>query len=415
MIGTWVAHIPWLQDHLGVSKATIGLCLLCMAAGALISMPLTGHVLDRRSSASVTRAATLVFCLMLPLPLLATSPYMLGAILFVFGASNGAMDVSMNAHGVAVERELAEADHVLAARRLEPRRLRRRRARRDRRRGGSRPATREPGRRRRALAGGALDHPPAGQRIGPLRRQEPGSRCLSRAVMLIGGLCFLVMMTEGGIADWSGIYLRHDAGASAAAAAMAFTGFSLGMAVARLGGDVLNERLGAGRLLRGGMALVAIALGGVLLIGETVPAVIGFALCGLGIANAVPLLFSAAGRLEPPSPSLAAAFTLGYTGFIVGPPVIGILADQVGLPRTLVAAHARRARRRGARRPRRGRQTRRVTLTGCRSAAARAWCRHDGTQPEPRGQVVEFWPARLAMVRVNCTSSSSIACHSQHG
>ncbi len=117
----------------------------------------------------------------------------------------------------------------------------------------------------------------------------------SRAVMLLGGLCFLVMMTEGGIADWSGIYLRHDAGASPAAAAMAFTGFSFGMAVARLGGDVLNARIGAGRLLRGGMALVAIALGGVLLIGEPVPAVIGFALCGLGIANAVPLLFSAAG------------------------------------------------------------------------------------------------------------------------
>jgi fucose permease len=166
--------------------------------------------------------------------------------------------------------------------------------------------------------------------------KEGGGLALpSRAVMLIGGLCFLAMMTEGAIADWGGIYLRHDAGASAAAAATAFTGFSLGMAVARLGGDVLNERLGSGRLLRGGMTLVAISLGGVLLIGEAVPAVIGFALCGLGIANAVPLLFSAAGRLVPPGPSLAAAFTLGYTGFIVGPPLIGILADQVGLPKTL--------------------------------------------------------------------------------
>src|SRR6478752_7806524 len=106
MIGTWVAHIPWLQGHLGISKATLGLCLLCMAAGALVSMPLTGHILDGRSSASVTRAATLIFCLMLPLPLLATSPYMLGAILFVFGACNGVMDVAMNAHGVAVERQL---------------------------------------------------------------------------------------------------------------------------------------------------------------------------------------------------------------------------------------------------------------------------------------------------------------------
>jgi len=154
-------------------------------------------------------------------------------------------------------------------------------------------------------------------------------------VLLIGGLCFLVMLTEGAIGDWSGIYLRHDTGASAAAAAMAFTGFSLGMAVARLGGDFVNARIGAGKLVRAGMGLVTIALGGVLLIGETVPAVVGFALCGLGIGNAVPLLFSAAGRFDPPGPSLAAAFTLGYTGFIVGPPIIGGLSDQTGLPKTL--------------------------------------------------------------------------------
>ena len=334
MMGTWVAHIPWLQDHLGISKATLGFCLLFMAAGALVSMPLTGHILDGRSSASVTRAATLIFCLMLPLPLLATSPTVLAATLFVFGASGGAMDVAMNAHGVAVERELgrpimsslhggwsvggfvsAGLVAIAAAAGVDPR--------------------------LESLVVGVALWVAAWwitRRLGSASAQSKAGGGLalpSRAVMLIGGLCFLVMMTEGGIADWSGIYLRHDAGASAAAAATAFTGFSLGMAVARLGGDALNERLGAGRLLRGGMTLVAIALGGALLTGEVVPSVIGFALCGLGIANAVPLLFSAAGRVEPPGPSLAAAFTVGYTGFIVGPPVIGLLADRFGLPDTL--------------------------------------------------------------------------------
>ena len=335
MIGTWVAHIPWLQDHLGISKATLGLCLLCMGAGALISMPLTGHVLDRRPSAKVTRASALVFCLMLPLPLLATSPYMLAGILFVFGAVNGVMDVAMNAHGVALERELpkpimsslhggwslggfAAAGTVVIA------------------------ATAGADPRVESLVVGVALWLAAlwvTRRLGSASahsKTATGFALPSRAVILIGGLCFLAMMIEGGIADWSGIYLRHDIGASTAAAAMAFTGFSLGMATARLGGDALNERLGAGRLLRGGMALVAVTLGAVLLIGEIVPSVIGFAFCGLGIANAVPLLFSAAGRLEPPSPSLAAAFTLGYTGFIVGPPMIGILSDQVGLPKTFV-------------------------------------------------------------------------------
>jgi predicted MFS family arabinose efflux permease len=334
MIGSWVAHIPWLQDHLGVSKSTIGLCLLCMAAGALVSMPLTGQILDRRSSASVTRTAALLFCLMLPLPLLASSAPMLGAILFFFGAVNGAMDVSMNAHGVAVERELpkpimsslhggwsvggffASALAVVAGS------------------AGLDPRVES------LIVGVALWFFAlfvTGRLGSASAHSEEGSGFAlpSRAVLLIGLLCFLAMMTEGAIGDWSGIYLRHDLGASTAAAATGFTGFSLGMAIARLGGDVLNERLGAGPLLRGGMGLVAIALGGVLLIGSAVPAVVGFALCGLGIANAVPLLFSAAGRLDPPGPSLAATFTVGYTGFIVGPPVIGFLADRIGLPETL--------------------------------------------------------------------------------
>jgi fucose permease len=259
---------------------------------------------------------------------------MLGAILFVFGASNGAMDVAMNAHGVAIQKELdrpimsslhggwsvggfaaAGLVAVAATAGLDPRV-------------------------ESLLVGVALLLLSLWitRRLGTATAHSSAGHGLAlptRPVILIGALCFLVMLTEGAIGDWSGIYLRQDAGASPAGAALAFTGFSLGMAIARLGGDVVNARIGAGRLLRAGTALVAIALGGVLLIGEMVPAVVGFALCGLGIANAVPLLFSAAGRIHPPGPSLAAAFTLGYTGFVVGPPVIGLLSDQIGLSRTL--------------------------------------------------------------------------------
>jgi hypothetical protein len=335
MVGTWVAHIPWLQERLDISKTTIGFALLCMAAGALIAMPITGQVLAGRSSASVTRVATLVYCLMLPLPLLAPSPVALGAILFVFGASGGVMDVSMNAHGVAVERDLGKpimsslhggwsVGGFLAA-------------------GLS------------ALAGAAGADPRLlalfvgvalwlvawwiTARLGAASTHSSGEgsgfALPARGVILIGALCFLVMVTEGAIGDWSGIYLRENLGTSPAAAATGFTFFSLGMAVARLGGDWLNARLQAGPLLRGGMSLVALALAGLLLIGAPVPAVIGFALVGLGIANAVPILFSAAGHHEPSAPSLAAVFTVGYTGFIVGPPLIGGLADTIGLPETL--------------------------------------------------------------------------------
>jgi predicted MFS family arabinose efflux permease len=323
-----------MQARLGVSKATLGLSLLCMAVGSLLAMPLTGHILDRRPSAQVTRAAAFVTCLCLPLPLLAGTPVVLGALLLVLGAVNGAMDVAMNAHGVAVERELpkpimsslhggwslggfAASGLVVAATAagIDPRIW------------GAAMGL--------ALCAGAMW---IATRLGSASMHTGdaggGFALPSRAVLLIGILCLLAMVTEGAVSDWSGIYLRQNLGAGDVAA-IGYTGFALGMAAARLGGDVLNARLGPARLLRGGTALVAIALGGVLLIGQPAVAVLGFALTGLGLANAVPLLFSAAGRVPPAGPSLAAVFTVGYTGFIAGPPVIGFLSDRIGLPQTL--------------------------------------------------------------------------------
>jgi Major Facilitator Superfamily len=335
MIGTWVGQIPFVQDRLDISKSTIGLALLCMASGAMIAMPLTGHVLDRRSSAAVTRTAALVYLPLLALPLFAPSPVLLGGALVLFGAANGAMDVAMNAHGVAVERTLHRP--IMSSLHA----------------GWSFGGLAGSG---GVALGVALGIDPRAEgmigvgllwvlalvvtaRLGSaLAHSEHGAAGFalpSRGVLLIGALCFLVMVIEGAMGDWSGIYLRHDLGAAASAAATGFAGFSLGMALARLAGDGLNRRWGSGRLLSAGMALVTVALAVVLIVGEPVVAVLGFALIGVGVANAVPLLFSAAGRMPPSGPSLAAVFTVGYTGFIVGPPLIGLLADAASLPTAL--------------------------------------------------------------------------------
>ncbi len=335
MIGTWVGQIPFVQERLDVSKATLGVTLLCMAVGAMIAMPLTGQVLDRRSSGATTRVLSLVYLPLLALPLFAPSPVLLGAALVVFGAANGGMDVAMNAHGVAVERSLGRP--IMSSLHA----------------GWSFGGLAGSGGVALAVALGVdprLEGLAASgvlwlaalvvtARLGSASAHSShgpsGFRLPSRGVLLLGALCFLVMVTEGAMGDWSGIYLKDDLDAGASAAATGFAGFSLGMALARLGGDALARRWGSGRLLSGGMAVVSIALGTVLLVGEPVVAVLGFVLVGIGIANAVPLLFSAAGRVPPSSPSLAAVFTLGYTGFIVGPPVIGLLADAISLPAAL--------------------------------------------------------------------------------
>jgi predicted MFS family arabinose efflux permease len=335
MIGTWVGQIPFVQERLGVSKATIGLALLCMATGALIAMPLTGQILDRRSSATVTRTAALLYLPLLALPVFAPSPVLLGLALVVFGAANGSMDVAMNAHGVAVERRLGKP--IMSSLHA----------------GWSFGGLAGSGGVALAVALG-VDPRIEGvvacavlwvmavaitARLGTASAHSEhgpsGFALPSRGVLLIGALCFLVMVTEGAMGDWSGIYLKHDLGAGASAAATGFAGFSLGMALARLTGDAIAHRWGSGRLLSAGMGLVTVALAATLLIGEPAIAVLGFALIGVGIANAVPLLFSAAGRVPPSGPSLAAVFTVGYTGFIVGPPLIGVLADATSLPAAL--------------------------------------------------------------------------------
>jgi len=334
VVGTWVAQIPALQARLEVSRATLGLCLLSMAAGAALAMPLTGHLLERRSSAAVTRVAALVFPLLVPLPLLAGGPLALAALLLAFGAANGVMDVAMNAHGVAVERALGRpvissmhagwsiggfaasgAVALATAAGLDPRL-------------------------EALLAGLALASAALvlGRSLGAAaapRERGGGVTWPSRRVLLLGALALFAFMTEGAIDDWSGVYLRQSLDAGAAVASTAFAGFSLGMAAGRLGGDALRARLGTLTLLRAGMTLVALALAALLAVGAPLPAIVGFALAGLGVANGVPLLFSVAGRLDPPGPSLAAVSTFGYAGFIAGPPLIGLLSDATSLPATL--------------------------------------------------------------------------------
>ena len=145
--------------------------------------------------------------------------------------------------------------------------------------------------------------------------------------------------------DWGGIYLRGDLGASAAVAAVTFSVFSAGMTTGRLVGDWVTGRLGPVRTLQAGALLTGVSLGAALLIGMPIAALIGLFAVGLGVANGVPLMFSAAGRQPGTAagPAIAAVASMGSFGFLIGPPIIGVLADAVSLPwalTTLILAAA---------------------------------------------------------------------------
>jgi Major Facilitator Superfamily len=336
-IGVWVAQIPFVQDRFGFSKSTLGLVLLAMAVGVIVALPVMGQAIVGLGSARATRIAGLVCCAVVPLPVLAPEPWLLPVALLAFGAASGSMDVSMNAHGSAIEgllgRPIMSSLHAGWSF------------------GGFAGAALV------ALATAAGADPRVqnsvaavlllGALLACLRGLGPGSatavgerfRLPSRAVVLMAVLCFLTMVTEGAMADWGGVYLRGDLGATAGVAASAFAAFAAGMTIARLTGDRINERIGPTRLLRDGSALAAIALGTALILAHPVAALIGLVLVGIGVANGVPLLFSAAGGggVETSGPSIAAVSSMGSLGFLVGPPFIGLFADATSLPLALTS------------------------------------------------------------------------------
>jgi MFS family permease len=333
-IGIWVAHIPWVQERFDLSRSTMGLVLVGMALAVILAFPVAGQAIVRHGSERIVWVGGIACSLAVTLPLLAPHPLLVALGLAVLGASSATQDVAMNSHGVKVEKDLrrpimsslhagwafggmAGAGFAAACAAL----------------GLDARVTVAIG---SLLLLGLLFA--TASRIGHGSAAEgddaPGFTLPSRGVMLLAVLCLLVMVTEGAMADWSGLYLRQDLGASAALAALAYSFFTGGMTVGRVVGDWINHRIGPVALLRWGALLTGVPLGAMLLIGQPAVALIGLFLVGLGVSNGVPLMFSAAGRQPdtPPGPGIAAVSSMGSLGFLAGPPFIGFLADAVSLP-----------------------------------------------------------------------------------
>ena len=154
-----------------------------------------------------------------------------------------------------------------------------------------------------------------------------------RAILVLGAATFCTMLAEGAAVDWSAVYLSRSFGAAAGVAALAYTAFAFMMMTSRAIGDRLNRRLGPVTLARSGGAVATIGLGLALLIGSVPVAIVGFAAMGAGLGVVIPVLFRAAAATSAVSASagLAAVSTIGWFGFLAGPPAIGFAASAVGL------------------------------------------------------------------------------------
>ncbi len=337
LLGSWAARIPAVQQEAGLTNATLGLALFASSLGALTAMPLAGWLCERSGSRRVTIAALVLASASLVFASLATDLAGVAVALLGFGAGFGAINVAANAQGIALERiygrSILSSFHAAFSV------------------GGLAGAGAG------ALAASAGIAPRvhfaalavavtlaglvAGSRLLPADADDPGRvrrlRWPPRALVLLGAAAFCALLAEGSAADWSAAYLSQSVGAGAGVAALGYTAFSLAMATSRTLGDRLNRRLGPVALAQAGGALAATGLAAGLAMGSAPVALAGFAAMGAGLGVVVPILFRAAGSTAGVSASagVAAVSTLGWLGFLAGPPAIGFAAGAVGLRRAL--------------------------------------------------------------------------------
>ncbi|MFF4357330.1 MFS transporter [Streptomyces sp. NPDC001604] len=341
----WVVRIPAIKEQTGASASALGLALLGVSAGAVITMMLTGRLCRRYGSHAVTVVCGILLSLSVALPPLTHSALALGAVLLVFGAAYGGINVAFNSAAVdlvaALRRPVMPSFHAafslggmlgaglggLVAGHLSPTRhllglafiglvvtavtgrlLLRRRP----------PKPPEP-------AGDPEQHGP--------RRLDGRRRGL---VAVFGLIALCTAYGEGAMADWGALHLEQDLGASAGAAALGYSCFALAMTVGRLTGTALLERLGRTRTVIAGGTTAALGMVAGSLAPSLWAALIGFAVTGLGLANLFPVAVERAGMLAGPS-GVATASTLGYGGMLLGPPAIGFMADWFSLPTALTS------------------------------------------------------------------------------
>lgn len=334
-MGLWVVHIPVVQKDLSLSDGVLGVALFSVVAGAIASMPLSGWAATVQGSRPVVRVTTVLFCIGLALPLFAPTFLLLLASGFVLGFGMGGLDVSINAQAVTVERAMrrpimsslhafyslgglvgSAVGGLLLAQPWDP-------------------ALTLAVASALMLAVGVV----AGRTLvsdgsvsRPTGEKIRAKDVLRLRVLALGGLAFLSFFSEGAVGDWSSIFLTRQTGATPAVAASGFVAFSITMTASRFLGDRVVAALGPRPSLVWGGLLAFAGMVLALAVPNLVAGVIGFGMMGIGLANMVPVVFSAAGSAGvSPSAGIAVVTMIAYGGLLLGPPLIGGLSELVGL------------------------------------------------------------------------------------
>ncbi|MFE9251063.1 MFS transporter [Streptomyces sp. NPDC007088] len=356
-LGVWTSRIPDVKNRLDLGDGLLSVALLAFSAGAIVGMLVLGRLADRLGSTKVMVPTAVLEGLLLIPPAYVDSLAALIVALFLFGLTHGTLNIAMNANAIHVQgawgRPIMSSFHavysiggflgsvtggLLARHHV-----------------GTGATFVSVGAGVLVLAcWGALwalpetapDRAPSAGTGAPRDAAEstatakaPAARTsiVSFDLVLLGTLAMCALVGEGTAADWSAVYMRDSLGSSAGTAAGAFAAFSILMTVGRLVGDRLAARLGPVRLVRVSSVFASAGMLVALLVGHPVAGIIGFACLGAGMSCIAPQVYSAAGQRDPAraGAALSLVVSLGYTGFLVGPVVVGAMSTVTGLPTAL--------------------------------------------------------------------------------
>lgn len=342
LFGNWVTRIPRIRDDLQIGEGQLGLALLALGFGGLVFMPAAGAMVAKFGTKRLNTIILILICFAFPFPAIVPSWSLLCLSLFISGAGYGILDIGMNSQGVLVQKRVGRP--VLS----------------------SMHAAFSFGSFVGAMMGGAIASAGASPVIHltgiavPMlvvsliitRGQLDDSRMVresgpsfvrpSWALAALGLLAFCGLLVEGAMADWSAVYLTDSLGTGPGLAAIGYAAFSLTMSIGRIIGDRLVFLTSEVIVARYGGAIAALGIVMVLVPGTPLISIIGFGLAGAGLSNVIPVTFSAAGRTPglPSGPALASVASAGYAGFLLGPSLIGFIAEwttlQIGLSLTLI-------------------------------------------------------------------------------